>query len=359
MSAVAASPDALGDLARRLRDQAGQHHDVARYLGRAVDEAHASGPALVAGGSVLAEAAQLSNTIDDLVGSLDDLARFVREVADALAEADGTLAGVGANGGSGTSPWTRLGAPGGDASDRRYAKGVRRVGTATFDGPLRRHDRTRQVQVGGGSVRDGWSSERAQVTVFDLPRTTRAGRGATTRLGTDAAHLDVDVFAGATATVRASAGVGDAEAHLSLAASVEAGAHARAAAFAGSGLLGVGAGAKVFVGAQAAGEARLGVGKTGVDAHVDAHALVGGSAVADGEVDVLGVRTTGHAGVSYGVGGELAADAHLGLEKIELRFDVGATVGLGISVGFDVSVSPRAVAGGAAKTAKKVFGWLS
>lgn len=31
-----------------------------------------------------------------------------------------------------------------------------------------------------------------------------------------------------------------------------------------------------------------------------------------------------------------------------MHFDVGATVGLGVSVGFDVSVSPRAVVGGVA-----------
>lgn len=355
MSAVAASPDALDDLARRLRRQAVTQADIGRLLGRAVTEASVA-PVPVA---LVGEVARLASSVDEVVGELDVLARFVGDVADALLAADRTLSDIGEAGGAGTSPWTRVASPGGAASDRRYATGVRKVGNATFAGPLRWRDRTRQVQVGGGSVRDGWASTNADITVFDLTRRATAGTGAARRVGTDLAHVDVDVFAGAAATGRASAGVGDAEAHVSLQGSLEAGAHARAAGFAGSGLLGVGAGARVFAGAQAAGELRLGVGKRGVDAHVDAHALVGGSAEADGEVDVLGVRTTGRAGVSYGVGGELAADAHVGLDKVELRFDVGATIGVGVNLGFDVSVSPRAVAGGVTSVGRKVVGWLS
>lgn len=355
MSTVAASPDALGDLARRLRVHSAAHDDVGRLLGRAVTEA-SLGAAPVA---LVGEVARLASSVDEVVSELEALARFVADVADALVAADRTLTDLGTRGGTGTSPWTRVASPGGTASDRRYATGVRRVGTATFDGPLRWRDRTRQVQVGAGSVRDGWESTQAEVTVFDLTRRAVAGTGASRRFGGDLAHLDVDVFAGASATGRASAGIGDAEAHVSLQGVLEIGAHARASAFAGSGMLGVGGGARVFAGAQAAGEVRVGVGRTGVDAHVEARALAGGIAEADGEVDVLGVRTTGRAGVSYGVGGELAADAHLGLDKIELHFDVGATIGVGVNLGFDVSLSPRAVAGGITSVGRSVVGWLS
>lgn len=349
MSAVAASPDALDDLAGRFRRQAVAHDDLVAPLRRAVADlpvaSAGAGPVLA---PVIARAGALTSTIDELVGSIEDLGRFVTDVSDALRRADDTLARVGRDGGTGTSPWTTLGTPSGSSRQRIYARGVRRTGTITTAGPLRRGARTRDVTIGQGSVRDGWGTPSLDVSLFDLTRRRTAGVGAATRLGTGAAHVDLDVFAGAAATGQAFAGAGDGEAHAGVRGSIEAGAHARAAAFAGSGMFGVGGAARVFAGARASGEARVGVGKTGIDAHVDAHALVGGAAEAEGEVDLLGIRTTGHAGVSYGLGGELEADAHLGLDEVSVHFDVGATVGLGVSLGFDVSVSPRAVVGGLA-----------
>ena len=347
MSAVAGATDELAALASRLAVQAADHDSLGRALRRSLDLVPSGAPPSLAMVLVVTEADRAGRGIAELVRSIDDLAGFVWDVADALVAADATLGRIGNSGGSGSSPWTTLGSPNGSGTTRRYARGVRRVSEATFAGPLRRTDRTR-VTTGRGSVRDGWSTADADVSVFDITRAAQTGAGTTTRFGSDHAHVDVATFAGAVGTVGASVGVGDKEAHLAARAAVEAGLSATAAAFAGSGLLGVGAAARVFTGAQLEGEARVVVGLRGVDAQVTAHALLGGSADVEAEVDLLGVRTTGHAGVSYGLGAELEADAAIGLDKISLKLDLGATIGLGVSLGVDVSISPRAVVGGVA-----------
>ena len=348
MSAVAGATDELAALASRLAVQAADHDSLGRALRRSLDLVPPGAPASLAMAFVVTEADRAGRGMAELVRSIDDLAGFVWDVADALVAADATLGRIGTSGGSGSSPWTTLGSPNGSGTTRRYARGVRHVSEATFAGPMRRSDRTRSVTTGRGSVRDGWNTADADVSVLDVSRTAQTGKGATSRFGSDRAHVDVATFAGAVGTVGASVGVGDKEARLAARAAVEAGLSATAAAFAGSGLLGVGAAARVFTGARIEGEARVLVGLRGVDAQFTAHALLGGSADAEAEVDLLGVRTTGHAGVSYGLGAELEADASIGLDKISLKLDLGATIGLGISLGVDVSISPRAVAGGVA-----------
>ena len=343
MTAVSGSPDALADLAVLLAGQRDAHDELRRTLGRAIDGVPVSSMTLLLG---VGDASAVAEDLGSLARSFDSLAGFVWGVAADLATADAALANVGSSGGSGSSPWTRLATPNGSGTVRTYARGTRRVYEGSIAGPLQRAGRTRTVTTGNPSVSDGWHSSSADISGYQSTRIRQKGVGTGRRIGTDHAHVDVNVFAGAVATGGVYAGVGDRQAEVTVTGTAQVGASASASATAGSSMLGVGATAQVFVGAQASGRARAGIGVKGVEGEVEARALVGGSADASTEVSLLGVRAISHVGVSYGAGFELKADASVGLDKVAFKLDLGATIGIGGSLGVDVSINPKSVVSG-------------
>ena len=343
MSAVAGEPEVLAELAWRLRDQADAHGALRTALGRSLDVTP-----LTAGTTMLvAETMNAASDLGELAQSLDDLARFVRDVSEALTAADATLAAV--NDGwlwAGTSPWTQLSSGNASSHTWKYARGTRRIYTGEMAGPLDRTARSRTFSVGEGSVRDGWTSTSTEMSIANVARSSLTGAGGTRRFGTDQAHVDLHAHAGLGMTVQASAGVSNREAHLTVGGRVEFGGAVSVTAVVGNAVLGAGGAARVFGGAAIEGEATVKVGLHGVQAEVEGRMLAGAEAEVEGEVSVLGVVARPHAGVSAGVGVQYKAEADIGLDKISFAVDLGATFGLGLNVGVDVSINPRAVAGG-------------
>ncbi len=345
MSAVAGEPQVLADLAWRLRSQADAHGALRTALGRSLDII----PLTTGTTMLVAETMNAASDLGELARSLDDLAMFVRDVSEALTAADATLAAV--NDGwlwAGTSPWTQLSSGNTSSHTRRYARGVRRIYAGEMSGPLDRAARSHKLSVGNGSVQDGWTSTTTEMSLANVARSSLTGAGGTRRFGTDKAHLDLHAHAGLGMTVQANAGVSNREAHLTVGGRVEIGVAVSATASVGNAALGAGVAARVFGGAAIEGEATVKVGLHGVQAEVEGRMLVGAEAEVEGEVSVLGVVARPHAGVSAGVGAQYKAEADIGLDKISFAVDLGATIGLGFNVGVDVSVNPRAVAGGVA-----------
>jgi hypothetical protein len=65
-------------------------------------------------------------------------------------------------------------------------------------------------------------------------------------------------------------------------------------------------------------------------------------------------KTPALASVSYGLGAEAKGEAALGLDKIKLSGKVGLTFGLGGSVGVDLEWSPEETFNDVADIAKKI-----
>ena len=121
--------------------------------------------------------------------------------------------------------------------------------------------------------------------------------------------------------------------------------------------------AEVFVGAEAEagvevnfnpmdGTANLGVG---------AEAFVGGKAEAEAGIEGQYGNLGGNAGVTYGLGAEFNADVGLEDWAVSAEFDIGATLGLGVDLGFEVEFDAREtvgdLAGGAQDVVTDILGW--
>lgn len=343
MSAVVGEPDVLAELAWRLREQADSHAALRTALGRSLDVT----PLSAGMTTLVAETTNAASGLGELAQSFEDLATFVRDVSEALTAADATLAAV--NDGwlwAGTSPWTQLSSGNTSSHTWRYVRGTRRVYAGEMSGPLDRAAHSRKFSVGKGSVQDGWTSTTTELSLANVARSSLMGVGGTRRFGSDQAHVDLHAHAGLAMTVQASAGVSNREAHLAIGGRVELGGAVSATAMVGNAALGAGGAARVFAGAAIEAEATIKLGLDGMQAEVQGRILAGAEAEVEGEVSVLGVVARPHAGVSVGVGVQYKAEADIGLEKISFAVDLGATIGLGFNVGVDVSVNPRAVAGG-------------
>jgi hypothetical protein len=345
VSAVAAEPETLAELSWRLRDQADSHVALRAALGRSIDATPLTAGTIAA---LVAETATAARDLGELAQSFDDLARFVRDVSEALTAADSTLAAV--NDGwlkAGSSPWTQLSSGNTSSHTWTYSRGTRRIYTGEMSGPLDRAGRTRNITVGNGSVQDGWTSKSTELSLVNVMHSSLLGAGATRHFGRDAAYVELHAHAGLGTTVHANAGVSNREAHLTVGGRVEFGAAVSATAGVGNAALGAGVAGRVFAGAAVEGEATVKVGLDGITAEVEGRVLVGAEAEVEGELSVLGVVARPHAAVSVGFGLQYQAEADLGLDKISFKVDLGATIGLGVNVGVDVSINPRAVAGGA------------
>jgi uncharacterized protein YukE len=98
---------------------------------------------------------------------------------------------------------------------------------------------------------------------------------------------------------------------------------------------------RVFVGGEARAEGTASIGPGGAKLGVGAEAFVGGKA--EGEVTgKLGpAEATVGGEISYGVGAHFEADAEFSADKIGVKLDIGATLGIGGGLKVDFSVNPK------------------
>jgi len=108
----------------------------------------------------------------------------------------------------------------------------------------------------------------------------------------------------------------------------------------------VGAQAKVLAGAEAGADASVSVGRGGVVGHLGAEAFAGAQAEVVVGGTVSGVSAAAGAEISYGIGAHANLDGDLSAAKVGLALDVGATIGIGTGVSFDVSINPQEVMDG-------------
>jgi len=108
----------------------------------------------------------------------------------------------------------------------------------------------------------------------------------------------------------------------------------------------VGAQAKALVGAEVGADASVSIGRSGVAGHLGAEAFAGARAEVVAGGTVAGVSAAAGAEISYGIGAHANLDGDLSATKVGVALDVGATLGIGTGVSFDVSVNPQEVIDG-------------
>jgi hypothetical protein len=98
-----------------------------------------------------------------------------------------------------------------------------------------------------------------------------------------------------------------------------------------------------YVGAVAGAGASGSIGSGGAKGHLGAEAFAGGAAAVDADGTVAGVTAIAGAEISYGIGARANVGAQLSTTKVGVALDVGAALGVGFGVTFDVSVNPQEV----------------
>lgn len=156
-------------------------------------------------------------------------------------------------------------------------------------------------------------------------------------------------YALAAGAVRASAGasvVADTHGNVIASAGASAAAYlgyATGGARAGNDTAYAGARATAYVGAEAVAVASGSIGSGGAKGHLGAEAFAGGSAGVDADVTLVGATAVAGAEISYGIGARANLGAELSTTKVGVALDVGAALGVGFGVTFDVSVNPQEV----------------
>lgn len=159
-------------------------------------------------------------------------------------------------------------------------------------------------------------------------------------------NLQYELAAGA---VRAGAGasvVADAHGNVIASAGASAAAYlgyATGSAHAGNDTAHAGTRATAYVGAEAVAGASGSIGSGGAKGHLGAEAFAGGSAAVDVDATIAGATAVAGAEISYGIGARANLDAELSTTKVGVALDVGAALGVGFGVTFDVSVNPQEV----------------
>ena len=101
-----------------------------------------------------------------------------------------------------------------------------------------------------------------------------------------------------------------------------------------------------YLGGEANAEAQAQIGPGGASISAGADAFVGGKAEAGINQDIGDYGSVGVGGsVSYGIGAEANVDAEASWDRIGFSGEVGLTLGLGASLDFDVSISPKEIIG--------------
>lgn len=150
-----------------------------------------------------------------------------------------------------------------------------------------------------------------------------------------------------------------------LAAAAEAGAMAevstKAEAKVGNRYIGAGAEANARAEAGARGNAEASIGRGGVTAAAHAEAGVSVSAGASARGNLSGVGAGVNGEVHAGLMASADVEGSASFKRIEARVEIGAALGLGGKVGFDVDVKPAQVVGdvkdGAGKAVKVANSW--
>lgn len=143
----------------------------------------------------------------------------------------------------------------------------------------------------------------------------------------------------------ASASIGPTGAQVSAEGSVRAGLSAEAKGALAIGAVTATGGVVGFAGVQAQGRAQASIGRDGVRVNVGGEAFAGATIEAEGQVGLGESATVGGSAEGWaGVGIKGEADASIGLDEISLDLEFGAALGLGGSLGFDVSISPSGIA---------------
>ena len=156
-------------------------------------------------------------------------------------------------------------------------------------------------------------------------------------------------YALAAGAVRASAGASvldDTHGNLIASAGASAAAYlgyATGSAQAGHDTAHAGARANAYVGAEAGAGASGSIGSGGAKGHLGAEAFAGGSAAVDVDATLAGATAVAGAEISYGIGARANLGAELSTTKVGVALDVGAALGVGFGVTFDVSVNPQEV----------------
>lgn len=159
-------------------------------------------------------------------------------------------------------------------------------------------------------------------------------------------NLQYELAAGA---VRASAGtsvVADTHGNVVASAGASAAAYlgfATGSAHAGTDTVHTGARATAYVGAEAVAGASGSIGSNGAKGHLGAEAFAGGSAAGEVDATLAGATAVAGAEISYGIGARANLGAELSTTKVGVALDVGAALGVGFGVTFDVSVNPQEV----------------
>lgn len=97
---------------------------------------------------------------------------------------------------------------------------------------------------------------------------------------------------------------------------------------------------KAYVGAEANADAGVKIGLDGAKANVGGEVFAGGKAEASVSQD-LGPVDVGVGGeISYGIGAHAEADAEISSDNIGVSVDVGATLGIGGGIKFDIGFDP-------------------
>ena len=159
-------------------------------------------------------------------------------------------------------------------------------------------------------------------------------------------NLQYELAAGA---VRASAGasvVADTHGNVIASAGASAAAYlgyAAGSAQAGNDTAHAGARATAYVGAETVAGASGSIGAGAAKGHLGAEAFAGGSAAAEVDATLAGATAVAGAEISYGIGARANLGAELSTTKVGVALDVGAALGVGFGVTFDVSVNPQEV----------------
>lgn len=111
---------------------------------------------------------------------------------------------------------------------------------------------------------------------------------------------------------------------------------------------GTSAQAEGYIGAEGSANAGAQIGPAGAQVAAGFDAFAGGR-VEGGFSQDLGPADVGASGsLSYGIGAHADASAEVSMDRVGVSFDVGATLGVGASLSFDVSVSPNEIVDGLA-----------
>jgi len=195
-----------------------------------------------------------------------------------------------------------------------------------------------------GNPRSGGSLASVGVDLAGIDDVHTEASLASTAGGSD--NLQYELAAGA---VRASAGasvVADAHGNVIASAGALAAAYlgyATGSAHAGNDTAQAGARATAYVGAEAVAGASGSIGSGGAKGHLGAEAFAGGSAAVDVDATLAGATAVAGAEISYGIGARANLGAELSTTKVGVALDVGAALGVGFGVTFDVSVNPQEV----------------